>query len=83
MKKTLVAALCALSLVAAGCGDDFDRDGAIDEMVEETGLDRSTATCIVDDIVDEFGEDRVTSDDQPTDEEQVKITEIMTACLSE
>lgn len=81
MKKTLCAALCALSLLAAGCGSDFDRDAEIDNMVEETGVDEATATCIVDGIVDEFGEDRVTSDDEPNAEEQAKIAEIMTGCL--
>ncbi|MCP3939488.1 MAG: hypothetical protein GY708_29425 [Actinomycetia bacterium] len=75
-----MAGTVAISLLAlAGCSS-FDREGSIEQSMDDFGMTRAQAECFVDDMVDEFGEDRVTSDDTPTDEEAEKIFEILATC---
>lgn len=82
MKKSIATFIAAaLMLLVASCGG-FDRGGAIDDLVE-AGFPEAQAACVVDGIVDELGEDRVTNDDDPTPEETEIIEEITLGCLSE
>ncbi len=67
-------------LTMAGC-TRFDREGSIDEFVDG-GMSRSMATCVVDGIVDELGEDRAMSDDEPTAEEIEVIQTISLDCAA-
>ncbi len=68
------------ALLLASCGSSLDREGSIDELVE-SGLSRPVAECVIDTSVDEFGEDRVISDDDPTPEEEARIGEILFECM--
>jgi len=83
--RALVAGLGivgALFLLGA-CGDDggsFDRDAAVQEMVD-SGLDEDTAGCIVDRMVEEFGEETVSSDRDPTAEEIDAMGDITIECM--
>ena len=76
------AALGALALTISACGTSLDREGTIDEMVNG-GVPRDVATCIVDESVAEFGEDRILelNDEDGTPEENAKLEEITIGCL--
>lgn len=77
-----VPAIVAASLVFTACGGGFDRQGSIDDLMEGTpSLTEEQAACIVDGIVDEFGVDRATSDDAPTEEEAAQLSQISQICL--
>lgn len=80
-KMRLPAVVLALGLVVGACGgDSYDRGDAIDELVDG-GLTREQAECVVDRAEDTFGIEKLSSDDEPTDEEQRQIGEIVTQCL--
>ena len=84
MKTTIksgIAGLGLLATLAAGCGTTFDREGSIEEIMEG-GFSRSAAECIVDRTVEELGEDRVTSEDDPTPEEAQLFGEIALECAN-
>ena len=76
---TLVGA-CALVVGLAAC-TSFDREGSIEEFVD-LGMTEAQATCVVDAMVEEFGEDKLKSSDDPTPEEEAKVLEITASCLS-
>ncbi len=78
--RTAVAGLLASALALGACGG-IDREGSIDQLVE-TGLTRDQATCVLDASIDEFGEDRVTSDDDLTPEEEAAMTDIVVECMA-
>lgn len=71
-------ALLALSLTA--CGGGYDRQEAIDDLIDG-GLDEATAECVVDGMEEEFGEDKLGSNDDPTDEELAIIEDISLDCV--
>lgn len=52
----LLSTIAAVALLAAACGG-FDRERAIGEFEDELGLTETTATCVVDTLIDEYGED--------------------------
>lgn len=79
--RALTALLGLVALGAAACGSSFDRGDTINELVD-SGLDQATAECVVDEMIDEFGEDKLGSDDDPTAEEQAIVQDIMVDCLS-
>ena len=54
-----VAALATLGLTAAGCSSTYSRDETIDNLVEDGGLTREEATCVVDKLEDEVGTDKL------------------------
>lgn len=84
MKRvTLLLAALVLSVATlTGCSR-FDREGSVDDMMEQFDLTRPQAECFVDDMVDEFGEDRVVSDQEATPEEAAKVLEILQGCLEQ
>ncbi|MEO1062515.1 MAG: hypothetical protein AAFZ07_13945 [Actinomycetota bacterium] len=67
-------------VAACGGGSSFDRDEAIDDMVA-TGLDRPDAECVVDAMVEEFGEDTLGSDDEPSPEQVERMVDLTTDCV--
>ncbi|MEM7143118.1 MAG: hypothetical protein AAF548_19000 [Actinomycetota bacterium] len=73
--------MTAVALLAAACGgDSFDRDDAISDL-ESGGFSNAEATCIVDGVADEFGIAKLESNDDLTEEDSAKLTEITTGCL--
>lgn len=78
--RGLVLAGLMAAVAACGGGSSFDRAEAVDDMVA-TGLDRDDAECVVDAMVDEFGEDTVASDDEPTPEQVDRMIELTNACV--
>ena len=81
-KKAGVAVLLAgLTLGTAACSGSYDRDEVIDELVNDEGLDRELATCVVDGMEDEFGVDRLDDRGNLTAEEEQMIIDITTSCL--
>lgn len=76
----MLVGACALVLGLAAC-TSFDREGSIQEFVD-AGLTEPQATCVVDAMIEEFGEDKLKSDDEPTAEEEAKVIEITTTCLT-
>lgn len=88
MKKlfsTAVFSLASLALIA-GCGESVDRDGTIDDIVEQSdgSITRDQASCMVDGWIAELGEDRALelNDEDPTAEEEAAIQDITLGCLS-
>ena len=80
--RSMVAALAVVALATFGlaaCSESLDRDAAVQDMID-IGLTEDQANCAVDAMIDEFGEDRLISDDDPTDEEAAKIFEIIAEC---
>ena len=80
MKKLLASILLIFALFATSCSSSFDRQEAIDDLVEE-GMTTADATCIVDEMVAEFGESKLNSNDEPTAEEEAQLFDIMSDCL--
>ncbi|MDH3705840.1 MAG: hypothetical protein OES57_07210 [Acidimicrobiia bacterium] len=87
MKKLLSTAafsLAALTLVA-GCGESVDREGTVDDLVEQSNgsVSRAQAECMVDGWIEELGEDRALelNDEDPTEEEEAAISQITLDCL--
>ena len=78
--KRLLGGVCLVALLVAGCGTKLDREGSIEELME-SGLTRPQAECIIDSSVEEFGEEKVISDDDPTPEEEAILTEIAFECI--
>ncbi len=74
-------AVAGIALLAiSACGSSYDRDEAVDDLVNDAGLERPVAECVVDKMEDEFGTDKLGSNDEPTDEEVAFIFEAMTDC---
>ena len=81
-------AMIAAALLLGACGDDGgggrSLDDLVDNMEEELEIDRETAQCVVDWMVDEMGEDRLReiseTDGEPTDEEGFALIGIMIDC---
>lgn len=78
--RKLIACLLLVVIFAAGCSSGFDREGTIDDIVSD-GVPREQATCMVDAMVDEFSEEQLMSDDDPSPEDTEILFEIMTNCL--
>ncbi|MGI9603353.1 MAG: hypothetical protein ACR2QE_15815 [Acidimicrobiales bacterium] len=85
MKKLLSTAVFSLASLAllAGCGESVDREGTIDQLMEDGGLTRVQAECMVDGWISELGEDRALelNDEEPTAEETEAISQITIDCL--
>ena len=79
MRKFIATALLVV-VFATGCTTTFDREGSIDELIGQ-GLNREQATCAVDEMVDEFGEEKLMSDDEPSAADEEILFEIMADCL--
>ncbi len=74
-------AIAGAAMLAVGaCGSSYDRNEAVDDLVNDAGLERPVAECVVDKLEDEFGTDKLGSSDDPTDEEVAFIFEAMTDC---
>lgn len=78
--RGLLLAGVIVMVAACGGGSSFDRDEAVDDMVA-TGLDREDAECVVDAMVDEFGESTLASDDEPTPEQVERMVDLTSACV--
>ncbi len=76
----LTATVVGFSLLAAACGGSFDREETVTTVQETFALDRVQADCVVDGLVDEFGEDALSSTDDPTDEQVAALIEHLDAC---
>jgi hypothetical protein len=76
-----LAMFAGLAVTASACGSTYDRQEALDELVNVQGLDDATASCIVDGMEDKIGVDRLGDRGNPTAEEEQIIIDITTDCL--
>jgi hypothetical protein len=95
MKLRLGLALLAVSLVAAGCGDDDDvTDAGLDSaLVQEavdalvdSGMSRDMAECFAGTLIDEFGVAefvKVGSGEEPSPELTARSVELFAECAEE
>lgn len=70
----------AVLLGLSACSASYSREDTIQDLVDE-GLDETTATCVVDGMEEQIGEDRLDDRGDPTEEEIAVITDITTDCL--
>lgn len=77
--RLLPIALAAAGLAAA-CSAGYDRAESIDEFVE-AGLTTEQATCVVDGLERDIGEDRLGERGDLTEEEEVIVTDITFECV--
>ncbi len=70
----------AVLLGLSACSASYSREDTIQDLVDE-GLDEATATCVVDGMEEQIGEDRLSDRGDPTEEELAVITGITTECL--
>ncbi|MDH3754636.1 MAG: hypothetical protein OEU32_12255 [Acidimicrobiia bacterium] len=85
LRRKLVALGAMVVLGAAGCSGGLDRDGAIDSFADDFDVSTETATCVVDDLIGNLGEDRVDElahDGVPTDDEVLVLFESLDGCGS-
>ena len=76
----LSAAMVAVGLLAAACTASYDREAAIEEIVAD-GFDRALAVCIVDGMEQEFGIDKLESNDDLTEEDEAIMFELTADCV--
>ncbi len=82
MNRTkLVGLAMAAALGLAACGGSYDRQDAIDDLIEG-GLDEATAVCVVDGIEENFSIERLESTGDLTAEEEATLTDITLECLT-
>lgn len=83
MKKRHRLFPVALAVVglAAACSSGYDRDEFIAELETEAGLDNAQATCVVDGLEEQLGEDRLDDRGDLTEEEEGILTDLAVACL--
>ena len=80
---SILAVVCAGVLVACGSARDEARDGLVNQLVNDGGLSRSVAEC----VVDGFFEDRTTDElrefferDELTEAERAEFVRLGQAC---
>lgn len=76
----LLPIVLAFAGVAAGCSASYDRAEFIDELVTESGLEEPVATCVVDGVESQIGEDRLNDRGDLTAEETEILTSIVFDC---
>ena len=79
--RKFFAAALAGALMLGACGSSYNRDDAINDLVNDAGIERETAVCIVDGIEDNFSIDRLESTGDLTEDEEAILTEITTDCI--
>lgn len=68
-------------LLLAGCASaEFDRGQAVADVALTWGVDRPVAVCMVDALVDRFGEDELADAREPTDAEVELLIAAVPAC---
>ncbi|MEM9132885.1 MAG: hypothetical protein AAF962_05995 [Actinomycetota bacterium] len=77
----LMAMVAGAALVVSACSGGYDRQETIDDLVTDAGVDEATATCIVDGMEAQIGEDRLGERGDPTAEEEEIIVDITTECI--
>lgn len=77
----LLAVVLAFGSVAAACGDSYDRQELIDELVTDTGITEEQATCMADGMEEQIGVDRLNDRGNPTAEEEQVMADIAIDCL--
>jgi polyhydroxyalkanoate synthesis regulator phasin len=84
MKRVLsiVGIALAATMFLAGCSSDsYNREEAIDDLVNDGGMTEEQAVCIVDAVEDEFGIETLNANREPTPEEDLRISELALDCL--
>jgi polyhydroxyalkanoate synthesis regulator phasin len=91
MTKRVLTGFLALGLAfgAAACSKSIDKEGTVDNLVEQGVMTREQAQCTVDRIDEEFGDDDDVIDalseggnvEDLSEEDSTKLTEIVTTCL--
>ncbi|MCP3911379.1 MAG: hypothetical protein GY713_10530 [Actinomycetia bacterium] len=77
----VLAGVAGLSLLLAACGgSSYSREDAIADLVADD-IDQEMAECIVDEVEDEFGIEKLESSDDVTEEDEAKLLEIFTECF--
>ena len=81
-KLAATMALIILGLGAAACGGGIDRDGTIDLLMEQGGLDRETAECVTDGAIDsDIPEDVLTGEKESSEAQDAQMQEIIVDCI--
>ena len=81
LMRTFIATLALVVMFAASCSSGFDREATIEEMMTD-GLTEGQATCLVDSLVDEFGEETVMSDEALGAVDQELVLGITVNCFN-
>lgn len=81
MRYRLLPMMLAVVGLAAACSSSYDRDEFIAELETEAGLTTEQATCVVDGLEDQLGEDRLDDRGDLTEEEEAILTDLAVGCL--
>lgn len=76
----LLPIVLAFAGIAAACSASYDRAEFIDELVTDSGLEESVATCVADGVESQIGEDRLNDRGDLTPEETQILTSIVFDC---
>lgn len=79
--RTLIAAAAGLTLLA-GCSTTIDRDGSVDDLVDD-GVARSVAECMVDGWVELLGDERMialSDGAEASPDEELALRQLNTDC---
>lgn len=77
----IVSAVPIAVIALTACGSSgFDRSSAVESVTETWAVDADVAECMVDRLVDAFGEERLATDRQPTGEEVGVLDEARPEC---
>ncbi len=84
MKKYVrsVVGVTAVAFALSACGGGYDRAEFIAELEENSNIDNTMATCMVDKMEDQIGVDRLDDRGDPTDEETIIMTDIAFDCIA-
>lgn len=88
MKTTIIRkAVCAVGFTVAvavgltACGASLDRDDSVQDLID-SGLSAEAAGCTFDAMLVELGEDKMTSEDELSPEDQATIVKIIADCMA-
>lgn len=71
----------AMALLAVACGGTYDRETAIEDLVDESGITEGQAECIIDGVEAEFGIERLESRGDLTEAEEEVLLDLTFDCV--
>jgi hypothetical protein len=77
-----VVGVVAVAFALSACGGGYDRAEYLAELEENSNIDSTMATCMVDKLEEQIGTDRLGDRGDPTDEETIIMTDIAFDCIA-